>query len=226
MSSLNDGEHGRRQNKRPRNEEEGASIKGGGDAAADTVERRVRARGNHEEESVLSYTNEDGEAVNDFIPWSLNHPNPPSQIKSSALKKLEGTRLEPIKKLLEPYPQSFITTTIASLNAMLTGLLNIKQREVSYLRFDSQVVLRDSNGKAVTDDSTGKDKTVAFIPRSIRGKNPVQCSADVREDDRIVTALADSQAAHDMHQTAMAAHIKKVTGLELTIRKENWGTCF
>ena len=233
MSSLNDGEHGRRHNKRPREEEEGASIEGGGgnaasgggNAAANTVERRVRARGNHEEESVLSYTNEDGEAVDDFIPWSLNDPNPPSQIKSSALKKLEGTRLEPIKKL-EPYPQSFITTTIASSNAMLTALLNIKQREVSYLRFDSQVVLRDSNGKAVTDDSTGKDKTVAFIPRSIRGKNPVQSSADVREDDRIVAALADSQAAHDMHQTAMAAHIKKVAGLELTIRKEKLGDLF
>ena len=100
---------------------------------------------------------------------------------------------------------------------MLDLLLNIKQREVSHLRFDSQVVVRDSDDKAVADDSTGKEKTVAFIPRSIRDKNPVQCSGDVREDDRIVAALADSQARHDAHKTAVAADIKKVAGLELTI---------
>ena len=152
-----------------------------------------------------SFDNDDGEAVGENIPRCLRDPNPPTQVKTTALKKLVGSRLEPIKNLLAPHPPSFVTTTIASLNAMLTLLLNIKQREISFLRFDSQVVVRDNSGKAVIDDVANKEKTVVFIPRSIRGKNPVQCSADVREDDRIVAALADSQARHDAHQTAMAA---------------------
>ena len=86
--------------------------------------------------------------------------------------------------------------------------------------------MRDEHGKAVIDDMTGEEKTVAFIPRSIRDKNPVQCSADVKEDERIIAALADSQARHDAHKAAMAADIKLVAGLELTIRKEKLGDMF
>ena len=156
-----------------------------------------------------SYNNDDGDIAADSVPYCLRDPNPPTQTKTAALKKLVGSRLEPIKNLLEPHPPSIITTTISSVSEMLELLLNIKQREISYHRFGSQIVVRDSDGRAVTDDATGKEKTVDFIPRSIRGKNPVQSSAGVREDNRIVQALADSQAAHDAHQTAMAAHIKR-----------------
>ena len=234
MSPSIDDERGRRHNNKRQRLDDDESLlsgSGGGNAAAARTEvRSVRGGGRgraHDDVSVdYSVDNDDGEAVGENIPWCLRDPNPPTQAKTTALKKLVGSRLEPIKKLLAPHPTSFITTTIASSNAMLTLLLNIKQREISFLRFDSQVVVRDNNGKAVIDDVTNKEKTVAFIPRSIRGKNPVQCSADVREDDRIVAALADSQARHDAHQTAMAADIKKVARLELTIRKEKLGAMF
>ena len=232
MSSKNDDDGGRRNNNKRQRVERGRSIPsgdgggdaaapgGGGSAAAHAEARSVRGERNDDENVSVEYSvdNNDGETVADPVPWCLRDPNPPTQIKTTALKKLEGTKLQPIKHLLEPHPPSLITTTIASSNAMLDLLQNIKQRELSYPRFDSRVVVRDSDGKAVTDDTTGKEKIVAFIPRSIRGKNPVQCSADVREDDRIVEALVDSQAVHDMHQAAIAAHIKKVARLELTIR--------
>ena len=175
---------------------------------------------------MLSYTNEDAKTVDDYTPRCFRDPNPPPQTKVNALKKLKGSRLEPIVKLLAPHPVTFITTTISAVNEMLHLLQNIKQRECSFQRFDSQIVVRDKDGKAVKDDATGKDKTVTFIPRSIRDKNPVQCSADVREDDRIIKALADSQARHDTHKAAVAADVKEVARLELLIRKERLGGMF
>ena len=126
------------------------SIDGGGAAAA---------KSNREEDSILSYDNEDGVAVPDNIPHCYRDPNPSSQAKVNALRKLKGSRLEPIVKLLAPHPVTSITTTIASANAMLTLLFNIKQREISFLRFDSQIVVRDKDGKAFRDEATGKDKT-------------------------------------------------------------------
>ena len=35
-----------------------------------------------------SFTNTDGEAVDEFIPWCLRDPNPPTHAKTTALKNL------------------------------------------------------------------------------------------------------------------------------------------
>ena len=165
MSPSIDDERGRRHNnKRQRLDEDELFLSGsgGGNAAAARTEVRSVRGGQeraHDDVSVdYSVDNDDGEAVGENIPWCLRDPNPPTQAKTTALKKLVGSRLEPIKKLLAPHPTSFITTTIASSNAMLTLLLNIKQQEISFLRFDSQVVVRDSDGKAIIDDVTKKEK--------------------------------------------------------------------
>ena len=178
MSSKNDNDGGRQNNNKRQRVERGRSIPSGdgdGAAAAHAKARSVRGGGGHDGESVdYSYDNDDGEAIDEPIPWCIHDPNPATQAKNTVLKKLVGSRLEPIKNLLAPHPPSFITTAIASSSAMLDLLFNIKQREIIFIRFDSQVVVRDSDDKAVTDDTTGKEKNVDLIPRSIRGKNPVQ----------------------------------------------------
>ena len=51
------------------------------------------------------------------------------------------------------------------------------------------------------------------MPRSIRDKNSLQCSVNVRKDDQIVAALQDSQTRYDVHKTAMAADIKLFRGI-------------
>ena len=173
-----------------------------------------------------SFTNSQGDDDAPAIPTYLRDPNPPSQPKIDALKNLKGTRLAPLEKLLAPHPPSFITTIIESSSSMLTLLFTIKQREISFRRFDSQVVARSSDGTAIIDQTTGEEKMVPFIPRSIRDKNPVQCSGDVKEDERIVAALQDSLARHEAYKSAQAESIKKVAGLELTIRKEKLGALF
>jgi len=60
------------------------------------------------------------------VPEFLRDPNPLPQSKINALKKLRGTRLAPLEKLLAPHPISIITTTIASSSAMLGLLFTIK----------------------------------------------------------------------------------------------------
>ena len=71
-------------------------------------------------------------------------------------------------------------------------------------------------------NTDGTDKTKSFVPRSLRKKHPVTFSNQVERDGRLSNTLTAIQAelvevqkTHDRHKDEMAAHIKKVTELEL-----------
>ena len=240
MSSPNVDARGQQQNKRQRTGDGALDPTGDGSCFAAAAEpmntdaepslgRDAEATGRTGSDAPsvdYSFTNSQGDDDDLAVPTYLCDPNPPSQPKIDALKNLKGSRLAPLEKLLAPHPPSFITTIIESSSSMLTLLFTIKQREISFRRFDSQVVARSSDGTAIIDQTTGEEKMVPFIPRSIRDKNPVQCSGDVKEDERIVAALQDSLARHEAYKSAQAKSIKKVAGLELTIRKEKLGALF
>ena len=167
-----------------------------------------------------------GVPIAPLIPVTISTPyvRPPN--KPNAIKSLKGTKLEPLRALLAPLPERFITTIVAQSRAALDLSSKIKQRESSYSRFTERIVVRDEHGKAVTDAESGAPVTEQFIPRSIRDKNPVRCSDDVKEDIRIVAVMQRTLARHEKYKSEQATDIQEVSKLEIDIMKERLSTLF
>ena len=167
-----------------------------------------------------------GAPIAPLIPVTISTPyvRPPNE--PNAIKSLKGTKLEPLRALLAPLPERFITTIVAQSRAALDLSSKIKQRESSYSRFTERIVVRDEHGKAVTDAESGAPVTEQFIPRSIRDKNPVRCSDDVKEDIRIVAVMQRTLARHEKYKSEQATDIQEVSKLEINIMKERLSTLF
>jgi hypothetical protein len=142
-----------------------------------------------------------GAPVTQLIPVTISTAYARPHNEPNAIKSLKGTKLEPLRALLAPLPERFITTIVAQSRAALDLSSKIKQRESSYSRFTERIVVRDEHGKAVTDAESGAPITEQFIPRSIRDKNPVRCSDDVKEDNRIVIVMQRTLARHDKYKS-------------------------
>lgn len=78
----------------------------------------------------------------------------------------------------------------------------------------------------MTGDETGEQKNTIFIPRSIRDKNPVRCSDDVKEDSRIVAAMQRAASRHETYKREQAADIHTIAKIEITILKEKINLLF
>ena len=167
-----------------------------------------------------------GAPVTQLISVTISTPyvRPPNE--PNAIKSLKGTKLEPLRALLAPLPERFITTIVTQSRAALDLSSKIKQRESSYSRFTERIVVRDEHGKAVTDAESGAPVTEQFIPRSIRDKNPVRCSDDVKEDIRIVAVMQRTLARHEKYKSEQATDIQEVSKLEINIMKERLSTLF
>ena len=162
----------------------------------------------------------------DPLPLTINseYVHPPNE--PNALKALKGTKLEPLRALLATLPERFITHIAALSRATLDLAQKIKQRDSSASRFNKQVVVLDEHGKAVLDDETGAKKTTDFIPRSVRDKNPVRCSDDVKEDTRIVDVMQRTVTRHELYKKEQAADIHVIADLEITIMKEQLNSLY
>ena len=117
--------------------------------------------------------------------------------------------------------EQFIIHIVALSRATLDLTQKIKQRDSSASRFTKQVVVLDEHRKAVIDDETGAKITTDFIPRSVRDKNPVRCSDDVKEDTRIVAVMQRTVACHELYKKEQVANVHVITDLEIAIMKEN-----
>ena len=62
----------------------------------------------------------------------------------------------------------------------------------------------------MNDAESGAPITTDFIPRSVRDKNPVRCSDDVKEDNRIVVVMQRTAARHETYKKEQAADIHAV----------------
>ena len=209
MSSNNDDTAASGPNKRPRPDPEAAAR----DPIFDSSD------GNSEDSVEYEYTN--ATAMLPIVKFSdqLN------ETEKKSLKALQGTKLDPIRALLAPQPEVFITTIIASSKAMLDLLQTTRQRESSHARFTERLVLRDDRGQPVLDTNQDEQQ-VNFIPRSIRSKNPVRSSDDVKEDSRIVVVMQQTEDRHKMYKAKQAKDIKALSGLEITIRYEGLAVMF
>lgn len=167
-----------------------------------------------------------GAPVATLIPVTISTPYVRAPNEPNAIKSLKGTKLEPLRALLAPLPEKFTTTIVAQSRAALDLSAKIKQRESSYSRFTERVVVRDEHGKAVTDAESGAPITEQFIPRSIRDKNPVRCSDDVKEDNRIAAVMQRTLARHEKYKSEQATDIQEVSKLEIDIMKERLSTLF
>ena len=84
------------------------------------------------------------------------------------------------------------------------------------------MIKRYDRGNPVMDPKKNEPKTIAFIPRGIRTKNPCRSSANVNEDPQISDAMkaAQSQYDHKEYKSEMKGHVKIISRLDITIRKE------
>ena len=112
-------------------------------------------------------------------------------------------------------PERFTTTIVAQSRAALDLSLKIKQRESSYSQFTKQVIVRDGHGKAVTNGESGETITEHFIPRSIRDRNPVCCSDNVNEDNRIAVVMQHTLVRQERYKIEQATDIQEVPKLEI-----------
>ena len=78
----------------------------------------------------------------------------------------------------------------------------------------------------MTDAKLGAPITKQFIPRSIRDKNPVRCSDDVKEDNKIAIIMQRTLARHKKYKSEQAMDIQEVSKLEIDIMKERLSTLF
>ena len=78
----------------------------------------------------------------------------------------------------------------------------------------------------MTDAKSGAPITERFIPGSIRDKNPVRCSDDVKEDNRIVIVMQRTLARHEKYKSEQATDIQEVSKLEIDTTKERLSTLF
>ena len=78
----------------------------------------------------------------------------------------------------------------------------------------------------MTDAISGETITKHFIPRSIRDKNPVCCSNDVKDDNRIAVVIQRTLARHKKYKIEQAMDIQEVFKLGIEITKERLSTIF
>ena len=124
-------------------------------------------------------------------------PRPPQEIipftPNAATKRVKGTKLEPLSFLLATQPDSLHDTITSTPKEMLALSTKIRVRVASHGRFTNPMIERDDQGCPVLNPKMHEPKTIPFIPRSIRTKNPCRSSANVNEDLRIINALKAAQ---------------------------------
>ena len=139
MSSNNDDNAASGPNKRPRPDPETAVR----DPCFDSSE----SESNSQSSMGYEYTNATATATATLpIVRFSDQPNEPEK---KSLKALQGTKLDPIRALLAPQPEVFITTIIASSKAMLDLLQTTRQQESSHARLTESLVLRDGQGQPI-----------------------------------------------------------------------------
>ena len=74
---------------------------------------------------------------------------------------------------------------------MLNLVTDIRQQESSYTHFKEPMPLKNDKGKPILDQN-GVPKTVPFVPRSFRKKNPVRSSSFINEDQRLVEVMRET----------------------------------
>ena len=152
---------------------------------------------------------------------------PATQINDSKdLQAIKGTKLDSLTAVLATQPKELHGTIIARSQAMLDLHASIKQRETSHLRFNEPTTLKDPHTGDPLRDESGAPRTVPFIPRAFRKKCPVQSSADVNKDTKIIDALKKGQDLHAEYQKAMTDICKEIGGLEIKLRKEKFQSLF
>ena len=55
-----------------------------------------------------------------------------------------------------------------------------------------------------------RGQNTIFIPQSVRDKNPVRCSDDVKEDRRIVAAMQRAAARHEIYKRNKPLKFKRL----------------
>ena len=103
---------------------------------------------------------------------------------------------------------------------MLALSTKIRLKAASYSCFNELIIERDDRGDPIHDSEMHEPKTIPFIPRSIRTKNPCLSFADVNEDLRIIGALKTAQDDHKAYKSRMTEHVKTIRRLEIKIREE------
>lgn len=117
-----------------------------------------------------------------------------------------GSRLEPLRPLLESQPDELKGRIISSSKEILTLHATIKQREESVKRF------------APTKDKDGND--IPFIPNSLRKPCPIKASPATNNDQEMRDILESATKLYEKYQRELAGKAKEVAFLEIKLRRK------